>query len=74
MVGFRAADRGGMDALFLAVKAHPAVTPAVYTVGPLLFYVGLLALLMTAAIRRPVTTAGGWLAPLSCSWAPWRWR
>ncbi|MFE9557703.1 hypothetical protein ACFYMW_22865 [Streptomyces sp. NPDC006692] len=64
VVGFRAADRGGMDALFLAVKAHPAVTPAVYTVGPLLFYVGLLALLMTAAIRRPVKTAGGWLAPL----------
>ncbi|CAM5597928.1 hypothetical protein SXANM310S_01647 [Streptomyces xanthochromogenes] len=64
VIGFRAADRAGMDALFLAVKAHPGVTPAVYTVGPLLFYVGLLALLMTAAIRRPVKRAGGWLAPL----------
>ena len=62
-VGLRAQDRAGMDALFLAVKAHPGVTPAVYTVGPLLFYIGLLALLVTRALARPAK-AGRWLPPV----------
>ncbi|MFE9932391.1 hypothetical protein [Streptomyces sp. NPDC005533] len=54
-VGFRAADRPGMERLFEQVQSHPGVLPAVYTVGPLLFYVGLVWLLVQAAVRRRVS-------------------
>ncbi|WP_051832240.1 hypothetical protein [Streptomyces katrae] len=51
--GFLSEDREAMRAFFRSVKSHAGVEPAVYGVGPLLFYVGLL-LLMTrlAALRR----------------------
>ncbi|MEV4440242.1 hypothetical protein AB0K09_14675 [Streptomyces sp. NPDC049577] len=59
VVGLRSADRTAMDALFGAVKSYPGVTPALYTVGPLLFYAGLLALTVTLALRRSAGS-GGW--------------
>ncbi|MCX4625721.1 MULTISPECIES: hypothetical protein [unclassified Streptomyces] len=51
--GFLGEDREAMREFFRRVKSHAGVEPAVYSVGPLLFYVGLL-LLMTqlAALRR----------------------
>lgn len=53
VVGFLSEDRETMQDFFRSVQSHAGVEPAVYTVGPLLFYVGLL-LLMTqlAALRR----------------------
>ncbi|MDT0448646.1 hypothetical protein [Streptomyces hesseae] len=80
LVGYASVDRETMDALFERIHSWPGVTPAVYTVGPLLFYVGLLLLVgQLAALRatafwRPlaivagvaVTAAGGLdLIPLS---------
>ncbi len=55
VVGFRAADRPGMERLFEEVQSHPGVQPAVYTVGPMLFYVGLVWLLVQLAVRRRVS-------------------
>ncbi|MBB4980750.1 hypothetical protein [Streptomyces nymphaeiformis] len=52
-VGFLCADREAMDIMFDEVRSHPGVTPAIYTIGPLLFYVGLtLLMVQLAAIRR----------------------
>ncbi|MEU4280530.1 hypothetical protein AB0F57_37300 [Streptomyces tanashiensis] len=53
VIGFLCADRGAMDVLFEEVRSHPGVTPAVYTVGPSLLYVGLVLLTaQLAAMRR----------------------
>ncbi|KOU16630.1 hypothetical protein ADK52_33085 [Streptomyces sp. WM6372] len=53
VAGFLSEDREAMNDLFRQVKSHAGVEPAVYTVGPLLFYVGLLLLLtQLAALRR----------------------
>ncbi|MFE3761555.1 hypothetical protein ACFXPI_07295 [Streptomyces sp. NPDC059104] len=54
-VGFRATDRPGMERLFEQVRSHPAVVPAVYEVGPLLFYVGLIWILVQLSARRRVS-------------------
>ncbi|WP_404960232.1 hypothetical protein [Streptomyces sp. 147326] len=54
VVGFRAADRPGMERLFEEVQNHPGVLPAVYTVGPVLFYAGLAWLLVQLAVQRRV--------------------
>ncbi|MFC9325297.1 hypothetical protein [Kitasatospora sp. NPDC057015] len=51
-VGARAADRAEQNVLFDRIQGHPGVLPAFYTVGPVLFYVGLLALLVTLATGR----------------------
>ncbi|MEV0991890.1 hypothetical protein [Streptomyces sp. NPDC049949] len=68
VAGFLSEDREAMREIFRRVKSHAGVEPAVYTVGPLLFYVGLL-LLMTqlAAVRRiaawrPVAVVAGIVA------------
>ncbi|MFI6144706.1 hypothetical protein [Streptomyces sp. NPDC051109] len=67
-VGFLSEDREAMNDLFRHVKSHAGVEPAVYTVGPLLFYVGLLLLLTRlAALRRtaawrPVAVVAGIVA------------
>ncbi|MEU9074938.1 hypothetical protein ACFYUY_16175 [Kitasatospora sp. NPDC004745] len=48
-VGVVAADKADQSRLFDRVQGVPGVLPLVYQVGPLLFYVGLLALLVAAA-------------------------
>lgn len=55
VVGSRADDRAGMQRLFEDLQSHPGVTPAVYTVGPALFYLGLLWLVIQLAVRRRVS-------------------
>lgn len=55
VVGFRAADRPEMARLFEEIQSHPGVLPAVYTVGPMLFYVGLVWLLIHLAVQRRVS-------------------
>ncbi|MFE5805790.1 hypothetical protein [Streptomyces sp. NPDC056491] len=55
VVGFRAADRPEMSRLFDEIQSHPGVLPAVYTVGPVLFYVGLLWLLVHLSVQRRVS-------------------
>ncbi|MFF4426734.1 hypothetical protein ACFY04_39355 [Streptomyces sp. NPDC001549] len=55
VVGFRAADRPEMARLFEEIQSHPGVLPAVYTVGPMLFYAGLLWLLVHLAVQRRVS-------------------
>ncbi|MFI7353564.1 hypothetical protein ACIBTP_06405 [Streptomyces avidinii] len=54
VVGFRATDRPEMARLFEEIQSHPGVLPAVYTVGPMLFYVGLIWLLIHLAVQRRV--------------------
>ncbi|MFD8145852.1 hypothetical protein [Streptomyces sp. NPDC059708] len=56
-VGFRSADRAGMNRLFEEIQSRPLVEPVVYSVGPLLFYVGLLWIVTQLAVRR---RAGVW--------------
>ncbi|MFJ8163668.1 hypothetical protein ACIRBY_22460 [Streptomyces sp. NPDC096136] len=51
-VGFRSADREGMNRLFEQVQSRPGVEPVVYSVGPMLFYVGLLWIVTQLAVRR----------------------
>ncbi|MGW8777790.1 hypothetical protein ACWGNM_06920 [Streptomyces sp. NPDC055796] len=54
-----AAAGRAMRELFRRVKSHAGVEPAVYTVGPLLFHVGLLLLLgrrVEEPDRPPLTT------------------
>lgn len=54
VVGFMAADRAAMGPLFDQVQAVPGVQLAVYDVGPFLFYVAQLALVVHLAVRRQV--------------------
>ncbi|WP_344314538.1 hypothetical protein [Fodinicola feengrottensis] len=53
MVGLQATTKTAMTTSFHQVDAIPGVVPAVYTVGPVLFYVGLLALVGLLAVRWP---------------------
>lgn len=52
VVGFLAADGEAMSDLFEKVQDVPGVMPAVYTVVPMLFWVGLLALVTLLALFR----------------------
>ncbi|MGI5155719.1 hypothetical protein [Microbispora sp. CA-102843] len=54
VVGFLSADHDAMGPRFDAVKAIPGVEPVVYTVVPLLFYVGMIALVARLAVQRRV--------------------
>ncbi|MFI7627670.1 hypothetical protein [Microbispora rosea] len=54
MVGFLSADHDAMGPRFDAVKAIPGVDPVVYTVVPLLFYVGMVVLVARLAAGRRV--------------------
>ncbi|WP_274918685.1 hypothetical protein [Streptomyces sp. WZ-12] len=54
VVGLRADDRAGMERLFEGIQSHPGVMPAVYTVGPALFYVGLVWLTIQLAVQRRI--------------------
>ncbi|GAA3830861.1 hypothetical protein GCM10022226_59670 [Sphaerisporangium flaviroseum] len=53
VVGLRAADRPEMNELFQQVQAYAGVKAAFYTVGPVLFYVGLLGLVVMHAVASP---------------------
>ncbi|WP_248961826.1 hypothetical protein [Sphaerisporangium perillae] len=59
VVGMRAADHPEMSRLFEQVQGYAGVKPAFYTVGPVLFYVGLLALVVLLAMAKP-PRVGGW--------------
>ncbi|MFF4125663.1 hypothetical protein SAMN05421833_106190 [Microbispora rosea] len=54
VVGFLSADHDAMGPRFDAVKAIPGVEPVVYTVVPLLFYVGMVVLVARLAAGRRV--------------------
>ncbi|MFG2818788.1 hypothetical protein ACGFX4_05110 [Kitasatospora sp. NPDC048365] len=51
-VGATVADKAGQHAAFDRIQSHAGVVPAFYSVGPVLFYVGLLALVCAAAVLR----------------------
>jgi hypothetical protein len=54
VVGLRAADHAAMSNLFGQLDDFPGVLPGgFYAVGPLLFEIGLLALLVQLAVIRP---------------------
>lgn len=54
VVGLRAADHQAMDTLYGQIGDFPGVLPAAfYSLGPLLFEVGLAALLIQLAVLRP---------------------
>lgn len=54
LVGYASVDRDTMNVLFDHIRDLPGVTPAVYTIGPLLFYVGLLLLTVQLAALRAI--------------------
>ncbi|WP_181957791.1 hypothetical protein, partial [Nonomuraea longispora] len=54
-IGFMAADHAAMGPLFEQVQAVPGAQPVIYDVGPFLFYVAQLALVVHLAARRQVT-------------------
>ncbi|MER7000363.1 hypothetical protein [Streptomyces sp. NPDC000410] len=49
--GFRSADKPEMQEIFAQVQGVPGVMPAVYTVGPVFLYLGMITLLAT--LRGP---------------------
>ncbi|MER7766204.1 hypothetical protein [Kitasatospora sp. NPDC096140] len=62
VVGLVAADKAEQSRLFDRVQEVPGVLPAVYQVGPLFFYVGLLALLVAASVGAARTLR--WWSPV----------
>ncbi|WP_327709254.1 hypothetical protein OG912_11365 [Streptomyces sp. NBC_00464] len=52
VVGFLAADKQAMSDMFEKVQGVPGVMPAVYTVVPMLFWLGLLGLVTLLAFFR----------------------
>ncbi|MFJ9946993.1 hypothetical protein [Kitasatospora sp. NPDC091207] len=61
-VGAVAADKADQHRMFESVQSRPGVLPAFYSVGPMLFYVGLLALLVAASAGA--TRALRWWSPV----------
>ncbi|MEU1419256.1 hypothetical protein [Kitasatospora sp. NPDC005751] len=61
-VGAVAVDKADQHRLFDGIQSRPGVLPAFYSVGPLLFYVGLLALLVAASAGA--TRALRWWSPV----------
>ncbi|WP_143196371.1 hypothetical protein [Streptomyces sp. CB03578] len=57
VVGFLSEDRAAMQVLFERVQSRPMMEPVFYSVGPMLFYVGLLLLMVQLAVLR---RAGAW--------------
>ena len=55
-VGAVSADRAAMDVRYDHFQSHPGVTPLLYTVLPLFFYLGLIALTAVLALGRPRLT------------------
>lgn len=73
VVGVASATKADQTRMFERIQAVPGVLAAVYEVGPLLFYVGLLALLIAASVGAartlrwwsPVLMAVGTLASMA---------
>ncbi|MFI9628748.1 hypothetical protein [Streptomyces sp. NPDC052042] len=63
VVGFVAADEGAMSELFERVQGVPGAMPLVYTVVPMLFWMGLLGLVTLLALYRR-DLVPGWTPPL----------
>ncbi|MFF2075663.1 hypothetical protein ACFVXG_13030 [Kitasatospora sp. NPDC058162] len=61
-VGLASATKDEQSRLFERIQSVPGVLAAVYKVGPLLFYVGLLALLVAAAVGAARTLR--WWSPV----------
>ncbi|MFJ7280043.1 hypothetical protein [Kitasatospora sp. NPDC098663] len=61
-VGLAAADKAEQSRMFDRVQSVPGALPVVYQIGPLLFYVGLLALLVAAAVGAARTLP--WWSPV----------
>ncbi|MEE1787151.1 hypothetical protein PUR71_30225 [Streptomyces sp. SP17BM10] len=61
-VGVASATKGDQTRMFERIQAVPGVLTAVYEVGPLLFYVGLLALLVAASVGAARTLR--WWSPV----------
>ncbi|MFI6845519.1 hypothetical protein ACIBJD_12795 [Kitasatospora sp. NPDC050467] len=57
-----AVDKADQHRLFDSIQSRPGVLPAFYSVGPLLFYIGLLALLVAASVGRARTLR--WWSPV----------
>jgi hypothetical protein len=77
VVGALAADHDAMGEMFADVQALPGVTIAVYTVGPVLLFVGLLVLSCHLAViravpawRAAVVALGVLIAPLGLDLLP----
>ncbi|WP_031063133.1 hypothetical protein [Streptomyces sp. NRRL WC-3742] len=62
VVGLAAADKADQSRMFERVQSVPGVLPVVYQVVPLLFYVGLLAMLVAASVGAH--RALGWWSPV----------
>ena len=58
IAGLVASDRAGMNAIYHQVQSVPGLLPGIYTVGPALFYVCLIALATLS--RREL----GWWSPV----------
>ncbi|MFJ3950792.1 hypothetical protein ACIPXV_12165 [Streptomyces libani] len=54
VIGALAADHEAMRRMFADVQSVPGVTPVVYTVGPVLLYLGLLIMFCQLALTRAV--------------------
>ncbi|MFC9622927.1 hypothetical protein ACFTXM_24055 [Streptomyces sp. NPDC056930] len=66
VVGFVAADKRAMGEIFERVQDIPGVMPSVYTVVPMLFWLGLLALVtLLAFFRRDLVRAWAPVAALA---------
>ncbi|MGW2251904.1 hypothetical protein ACWCXH_17115 [Kitasatospora sp. NPDC001660] len=61
-VGLASATKGEQARMFERIQAVPGVLAAVYKVGPLFFYVGLLALLIAASVGASRTLR--WWSPV----------
>lgn len=55
LVAYVSADHEAMRELFARIQGVPGVMPVIYTVVPLLFYVGLLVLLGQLAVLRVIS-------------------
>lgn len=56
VAGLLADDRAGMSEIIRSVQSNPFVSLATYDVGPYLFYVGQLVLVVQLAVQRRIAT------------------
>ena len=57
VAGLLSTDHLGMSLLIADIRSTPGVTVAVYDVGPYLFYIGQLALVVRLAVMRRIKAA-----------------